>query len=333
MENSSQRAYLDRLRQSRGNEALRRQFRSLLRKNRPLALFYINEDRLRFPTLFLLLHTVMDENLDERLSQRNRAALDICARRLKWRAAPGTPDTLPGQYGPETRQTLKWMFETGRTWEGPFPEFDAYDAVMDLAAAVLIVNYQDDSILPGVAELIFRRNRKGLYIHDLVWSFFRACDPSSVSLLARRLISREAADAELACELLHLEMPEHPEHPESRRKLYEQYQSWLKENRPYLYFTGEQFQLTSAPKPVKVDKEAKYLQKEISPRSQKPLVSVTDDERERLMGFRTCSWEERNLLCEYSDRLHKQNKAAWENWSRNPPDQQVLAARSHTEVI
>lgn len=328
MENRSQTGYLDRLRLSRGIPALRREFQRMLKRNRPLAIYYMNEGALRFPTLFLLLPAILSEGLAGRLNDRNRAALDLCARTLNWRPGPLPP--APDRKGPETGAALKWMLETGRSWEGPMPEAGGFDAVLDRAAAVLIVTFHDTSVLPWVAELIFHRNRRGFYIHDLVWSFFQADDPDSVLLLERWAETGEEPDAELACQLLHLEAAGGAE---ARRQRCRQYRDWLGENRGFLYFTGEQFQMTSQPKPLGLDREAKYLQKEICPRRRTPLSPVTEEERTQLGGFRTCSREEQKLLCEYSARLCREDRDRWEDWRREPMVRQVMAAQGRTEVV
>ena len=64
------------------------------------------------------------------------------------------------------RTTLRWMLATGKYWDGPSREHDAYDAVLDYTSALLTGRYDDRAALPDIVELIFRRNRKGLYIHD-----------------------------------------------------------------------------------------------------------------------------------------------------------------------
>ncbi len=65
-------------------------------------------------------------------------------------------------------QTLKWIFETGKNWDGPSVGHDPYDAVIDYTVALLIIVYEDKHILKEVAGLIFKRNRRGLYFHDLL---------------------------------------------------------------------------------------------------------------------------------------------------------------------
>ncbi len=52
------------------------------------------------------------------------------------------------------------MLDTGIGWEGP----GDYDAVIDYTVILLISDYEDKTILPEVADLIFRRNRRGGYI-------------------------------------------------------------------------------------------------------------------------------------------------------------------------
>jgi hypothetical protein len=131
---------------------------------------------------------------------------------------------------------------------------DEYEAVMDAAISVLVNIYKDNSILPAVADMIFKRNRKGHYIHDLIWAYFRSSTPDTLKLTAERICSSDQQDIDLACHLLNLEASYSSLNTEDRQKQYQTYLQWLNENAPFLYFTGESFQYSSNPILYKVVK-------------------------------------------------------------------------------
>lgn len=331
MTNRSSPGYLDGVRLRRGPDELIQTFRTLVQRDRAGAIARLNEERLQFPSLFILLPVIRELELYDSLNARNRAAADLCQRRHR---KPGlTEPAAPPPANPETQRALRWIFETGALWDGPLPEYDPYDAVIDAAAAELIITYRDQSVLTAAADLIFRRNRKGFYIHDLAWALFRSFQPDAALHVARYLLSDDMHDVSLAARLLHLELPEDAGKAERRRELFAKYREWLQENRSFLYFTGEQFNLSSEPVAMRADPEAVYLQKEISPKNGAPASPLTEHELKSLLNFRERPREEQNLLAEYSRRLRKQNRRTWEAWMQTEPAQQVSAAKSHKEVV
>ncbi len=114
--------------------------------------------------------------------------------------------------------------------------------------------------------------------------------------MARYLLSDDMHDVSLAARLLHLELPEDAGKAERRRELFAKYREWLRENRSFLYFTGEQFNLSSEPVAMRADPEAVYLQKEISPKNGGPASPLTEHELKSLLNFRERPREEQNLL-------------------------------------
>ena len=209
-------SYLDLLWQGQDAERLKQEFRFLAARDKRRASRLINDPNLRFPTMFTLLPEIESMNLTG-LSPRNAEAIRICAIRR------GNPGARRKQKSPSEFEALKWMFETGYVWDGPLDEYDTYDAVIDTCAALLIKRYKYTAILPQVCDLIFRRNRNSLYIHDLVWSFFQAYDPESLRLIARYILSYDFRDDELACKLLHLPVPDAGTDFAARQALYEDY--------------------------------------------------------------------------------------------------------------
>ncbi len=329
--NQNHTSRLDYLRQNQGMYRLRAVFRDLAAQNRRKAVRYLNDDMLGFPTLYILLPDIEALDLYEELSARNIAAIELCAKKS---GNPGLSLRLKGLLphdGDAVRKALSWMFSTGLYWDGPDKLYDSFDAAMDVAAGLLVRTYGDTAVLPAVAELIFRRNRKGLFIHDLVWSFFQSCEPDALKLIAEYLLSADLRDVRLACRLLHLTLPEGAG-AVRRRELYLRYLSWFGENKPYLRFTGECFQQTSEPNPLYVDTEARYLGKRISPRDGKPLEPLSREETECLARFRTVPEQEREILAAYSARIRGRDIRTWEEWLRGPVSEQVGKAKSEWQA-
>ena len=156
-------SYLESVWRAGGPDRLKRTFSDLALRDRAEALRLINDERLRFPVLFVLMAEIGANNLYDGLSKRNLTALNICTKKIYNHNIIAAEAADDG----DRFQALKWMFLTGRDWEGPSEGRDPYDAVIDYAAALLITEYEDKTVLKDVTDLIFRRNRQGYYIHDL----------------------------------------------------------------------------------------------------------------------------------------------------------------------
>jgi hypothetical protein len=85
--------------------------------------------------------------------------------------------------------------------------------------------------------------------------------------------------------------------------------------------------MTSQPHHLDVDLEAKYLQKAISPRDQKPITPLTEYETDCLYRFRQAPEDERDILASFSQKLRKRDKRSWGEWMHNQVAEQVIAAR------
>ncbi|HEY5588621.1 MAG TPA: hypothetical protein VIK86_06665, partial [Candidatus Paceibacterota bacterium] len=94
---------------------------------------------------------------------------------------------------------LKGMFERGVVQNG---QSNDNDELLDATATLLIKIHKDKTILPIIVDMIFFRNRKGLFTHDLIWAFFQAREPNSLMLIANYLNSEDMNDVKLACKLL-----------------------------------------------------------------------------------------------------------------------------------
>lgn len=311
---SGRQARLDGIRKSRGAEACREAFRAQAEKDEREAALMLGDNGLSFGTWYILRPEIAGLLREEELSYRDRTALRFCS--LASEPCKNPEENQPRfEAGEDARPVLLWMFKTGAADDGLS---EAYDQTLDLAAAVLIRTYREESILPEAAELIFRRYRRGAYLHDLIWAYFKTRSTNALRIIARYLRSPVKKDVELARSLLHLS-----ENDADGKTQYGNYLSWLKENEPYLYFTQESYQLTNAPSPCGVDLGAKFLCKEISHKSRRPLAPLTREEKERLSGFRQAEKEAQEALAQYSRRLHEDSPSRWDQWMQYPVGRQM----------
>lgn len=312
---------LDNIRRLQGADACKKRFQALLKDQDDRAARLLNDTRLRFATLFLLRPQIEESRLGPQLSDRNRAALQICGKVLKeQKAPPGGIDYSD----PKIHAAFSWMFRTGAESDGMSNEFDE---VIDLCASVLTRRYRETFILPALTGLIFRRNRKKLYLHDLIWALFQADDPNALRYIARYLRSANARDRELARLLLHL--PASGESSFERESQYRKYLGWLHENSAFLYLTGESLQGSNQPEICHVDLGAKYLGKQISPRSRTPLHPLNPREEESLSCFAKAEERDRTVLSQYSKSLRSRSPAVWNRWIRLPVEKQLEIAQDH----
>ncbi|MDR2502710.1 MAG: hypothetical protein LBC78_05625 [Oscillospiraceae bacterium] len=283
-------AYLDKYWKSRGANALRAAFGQIIRTNRKQGQQLLAAPENSFPVIYILAPVIESAKLVEALPDRVKFAMYITLRRSgqNFRAKLYS-DALGGSVGEPPYEALKWMILTGAKWDGPSSGHDAFDAAIDLAAAYFAEKYDDPEVYSTLAETIFRRNRQGLAIHDLVWGFFHTVSLGALAYIARNLLSSNPADVDLTCELMGFEKPATQK---ERQALFDEYMAWLSEHRKYLYATGEYFNQTSRPFHVRHDREAKHISKEINPRDRTALTALTSEERQTLEVFRANTQKE-----------------------------------------
>ena len=313
---------LDQIRINEGIERCKSTFVELARKDARRAAALLNDKRLRFPCLYLLHEPILQHRIQGYLNPRSLMALRL-TNQIKYEKTAGTDYFSSRQGG--GLAVLKWIWETGSI-EDVFE--DDYEEILDLTASVLVNRYQETEILPRVVELVFRRNRNGSHIHDLVWVLFRIHDPEVLRLIARQLDSSDPKDAALAAELLHME---HTDTPTAGNTGESGYLRWLEENRPYLYFTEESFQFSCKPVFCAVDLERKYLQKAGTIDSKQPISPLESDEIECLTAFRQLNAEEQRLLSGYSQKMGRTNEPAWKDWLHAPVGEQMRLAKAGLE--
>ncbi|MDR1064804.1 MAG: hypothetical protein LBL25_00345 [Oscillospiraceae bacterium] len=279
--------YFDRVWRARGARGLKNAFTALLRGDRGALIAAIADGENSFPVMYLLAPEIENAGLDGDLAEHVKHAMRLTAIKAGDSVRRGRYDRLLSPYGgvvEPTYDAVKWMIDTGADWDGPSAGRDSFDAAIDLAAAYLASRFPDGDALTKIAELIFRRNRRGLYIHDLVWGFFQTADERALSVIADYIKSENTADSCLACRLLGLD--DAPRTRAERVAAHDEFVKWLTENRPYIYLTGEYFNLATSPHTISRDDEAKHLHREIDPETRAPLTPLTEQEEAELRAFR-----------------------------------------------
>lgn len=308
---------LDQIRINEGMERCKSTFVELAKRDARRAAALLNDKGLSFPCLYLLHEPILQHRAQSYLNPRGLTALRL-TNQIKYEKTAG-PDYFSARQGGGL-PVLKWIWETGSVED---ISEDDYEEILDLTASVLVNRYQETEILPGIVELIFRRNRNGSHIHDLVWVLFRIHDPEILKLIAQRLDSSNPKDAALAAELLNME--------DTDRNAGESgYLYWLEENRPYLYFTEESFQYACKPVFCAVDLERKYLQKAGTIDGKQP-ISPQEEEAECLATFQRLSIEEQRLLSCHSQKMYGKSIPAWKEWLHAPAGEQLRAAKAGLE--
>lgn len=190
-------ALFDEIRIYYGSDKLATIFRDMVDNDVEEALKSLNQKNLLFPSLFVLHNEINNVGLNERLSNRNKYAMDLINQVL----ADEELDSERLQSGniQENLTAARWILESGSSEDGLSDEFDQ---VLDTSAIVLCKLYNDRSCLRTVETLIFDRHRKGSYTYDLTWVFFETLNPQNLNTLANRLRSANPKDVELARKFL-----------------------------------------------------------------------------------------------------------------------------------
>jgi hypothetical protein len=179
--------------------------------------------------------------------------------------------------------------------------------------------------------MIFKRNKEGHCIHDLVWAFFQFHDIYALKLIAKRILSPEKEDVALACDLLDIKVPDMNNAPTDNQQKHNLYLKWLKENDPFLYFTGESFQCSSHPTPYLTDLDRKYMYKGIPSYDKKSITHLNNYEHKCLEAFECLNDEDKTALSEYSYKFHNKNISGWKKWIRSPLVVQIEIAKNEME--
>ncbi|MDR1821112.1 MAG: hypothetical protein LBQ91_01610 [Oscillospiraceae bacterium] len=262
--------YLLKVWRSRGRDAAIRELKKLTDAD---ALAVLSPKTASFPLIYALYPELKTRNYILSGSKAIFDAVCVIAVKLEGKDMRGIPD----------EESLKWILMTGSEYLGSSPEQDEYDEIIDYAAALYCDNFAETEVLTQLADVIYKRNRRGLFIHDLSSALFRTADPDTLRHIARQLLSQNEFDVKLTCELMGFE---YHKTANARKALYDEYTSWLKEHKDYLYITGQYFNETSEPIHVRHDREAKALGKKIFPKDRTPVVPLTENEYAQLLAMR-----------------------------------------------
>lgn len=316
-------SFLDRVLRVKGKDELKGFFSRLLQQNSEKAVELINDNNLNFTSLFIINPDFRDEKFSSLLNTRNHSALEIM--NLILSRDTKNMRRLSSENRQNTYSTLNWILRSGYRDDGINSD---YEEILETSAVLLVKEHEDRSVLPLILEMIYSRYNKGLLIYDLVWAFFEACNPESLIPVAERLNSSDIKEIELSRKLLGFipcmqTNPEENPQVQSTRCI-----AWLKENMPFLHYTGESFLQTPNPIPYVVSLEAKYLCKAISPSGGKPLKALTMAENSALSNFRILDYPSKVLLSNYSYWLYRQNIYFWNIWRSYPVLEQLNSARN-----
>lgn len=205
--------------------------------------------------------------------------------------------------------------------------YKGYEDYSEIAAILSARGYKDKKILPIIVDLIFLKNRRGLFNHDLIWIFFEAIEPYSLMLVANYLGSKDPEDVKLANKLLEFVPCINMSRGNDYQIPYMAFVYWLHENYPFLYFTGESFQRTSKPMPYRVILDAKYLCKKVSLYTGEVLIPLTEQDKLLANNFNNLDEDNKLLLSKFSARIHKENLFIWNSWINRPIAKQISIAK------
>lgn len=309
---------------SQGREAVSSAFVETAAKSRFQASRLINDKDLSFTTLYMLMPEIQPRLRYLRLSQERRLIIGLL-RQMKGDVNGNIRIAALSRKNQATRDALIWAVSTGYLYDGD----DDYDMVMDSFICVLLKSYKLKEALPYAEKLIFDRYREGKNIHDLVWAYFSLHDPSALRSMAKHLKSESNDEAELARELL--DTGHVCKNCKDAGDEYEQFNDWLQENDPYLYFTDENLLYSNMPMPYKVDRDRKYLQKGFKGYERRTAKALDNKDKAFLKEFKSCKSDDRERLCRCSHELHRESPDKWKKWIRSPLKQQLSELNSDME--
>ena len=315
---------LDKLRIREGLDRCKVVFHRVIRRSRRKAISLLNDKRLSFPCFYIAVSEIQTYNLEKYLHLNHRLTLNII-KEIKEPDNKNNTDYL-SQKDDKVYTVLKWILETGYSEDGIDND---YEEILDIVVSVLMNTYQDKKSMPIVKDMIFNRNIKNHYIHDLVWALFRIHDPQVLKLVAEGIDSQKDENVELAYNLLNINLPDTNVLKNEANHAYESYIQWLEENDPFLFFTEESFQYSSKPIFSTLDLERKYMSKGSKGYEKELLLPDNDFEKTCLESFNVLNKEEKEILSEYSYKLHNKNIHAWAEWLHHPIEEQVQHAMAN----
>ncbi len=269
---------------------------NLLNKSKDQAVKLINSQGFNFPDLYVNI-SVIDNVIDYLNDTVKHAVLFI-------HSVLNQEKTKKNKNLYE-HAVFRWIFDTGFS----FCIDDDYNEILNITVSSLINTYKDISILPNVANMIFIRYRQSANTHDIVWAYFRTESILCLKILSARILSKDDKEASLVRKLLNID-------GENNKQTYYRYIKWIEENEPFIYFTGESYQYSSAPVIYKVDKDCKYICKKHG-----SVLSI--DEKKHVSEFKSLDEQQKDLLSSYSYKLFKTDREYWRSFLGMPIDKQL----------
>lgn len=307
---------LDKIRIDKGNNKLSDYFYKTLLRNPSKAVTLINQSNLSFPAFNILIPQISKPYLLKYLNKQNKAALKI-TKGIRSKNFSRFSQIVK-DIDSNTPEILKWILESSKDEDMSRGE---YIEILDSCAIMLVKEFRDDSILPVLKEIIYSRYKQGLFFHDILWAFFESRNPNCILMLAESLNSSNEKDVELSKKLLKF-IPVAKSSVLSNEILYKSIFYWLRDNYPFIFYTGECFQQMPNPSPFEVSLDAKYLFKKVS--SDGSIEnSLTQDEMKLINIFDTLDNNSKILLSNYSFILRNQNIYLWNNWIHYPISEQL----------
>lgn len=285
----------------------------------------LGDRNLRFRTFFIVTEHFGTYGVEAELGARERTALKVCALALKEPQLQALAPSAPLAYDEQLHGVLRWIIRTGVQDDGA----DArYAQTLDYAAALLTDRFDDDGLLALLVDLLFRRAREGRNIHDLCWALFHGGNPHVLRLTAGYLRTPYAQDYELACVLLHLAPLPPQEREKKRQQQYAAYLAWLNDNYGYLYPSDESLQQSSEPECFAVDVAAKYLARPTLLRRSEAAVAVmaSGEISAPPDDFTRLTEPHKRLLADYSNALHRKDRALWNRFMALSVQEQLSQA-------
>lgn len=302
---------LDNIRYSNGPDGLKNYFYDLLQNDREKAFETINDQKLKFGTLFLLRNELPKKTGADALNPFYRKVLEIVSELIGKKT--GQTEKAMRSDNEDTASALRWMIKTGYIEEAADKD---YEQLMESSASLLTKSFKDTTVLQEIAEMIFARYRSGRLIHGLVWAFFEAHSIESLQFIAQRLKSTDKRESELSKKLLYF-VPAISEGSGSEGStLYFRTLQWLQENKPFLYYTGESLQMCSLPRHYAVSWAAKYLCRPVSVNNGKPLLPLNEFENRLSLLFEELPDIQQQQLADFSHMLYRRNIYQWNTWLR-----------------
>ncbi|NMM63881.1 hypothetical protein HBE96_14585 [Clostridium sp. P21] len=315
---------LDEIRIKNGIDNLNTFFHSLFKNNSEKSINLINHEDLNFASLFTLKNKIQELNIFHSLNPRNKLAIEIINEIYTGKKNSRNTNYLSCDYVEGIHAVLKWILVTGSVDDGMNNE---YDEILDISAALLTKVYRDKTVLSVIADMIFKRYKKGFLIHNLVWAFFECRDPKSLIIIAQGLQSKELKDIELSKKLLNFVPGVTMIENMDKNSCYLYFLNWLEKNFLFLHFTGESFQKSSNPIPYIVILRAKYICAPVSIDSGKILTPLKKEEINLLKLFDKLDNNTKLLLSNFSFNFHRKNIYNWNKWLYSPMAEQIKIAR------